>query len=125
MRVASAVPKVANVARHPRGESYSPCVLICAGGVLPGIIDVDADSVGGSHAFCERIVVRNVCRLVCGTTSNVQLTGPVTATGGCGAVGFGCTVMVPLQVPARKDCGPLGVVGPDGPSPHAANINRK
>ena len=27
--------------RHPRGESYSPCVLICAGGVFPGIIAVD------------------------------------------------------------------------------------
>ena len=34
-------------------------------------------------------MVRNVCRLVCGTTSKVQVTAPVTGIAGCGAVGFG------------------------------------
>jgi hypothetical protein len=49
----SALPKLANVARHPRGESYSPCVLICAGGVFPGIIAVDIVNVIGSQVFCD------------------------------------------------------------------------
>jgi len=53
IRFVSALPKLANVARHPRGESYSPCVLICAGGVFPGIIAVDIVNVIGSHVFCD------------------------------------------------------------------------
>jgi hypothetical protein len=53
MRFVSALPKLANVARHPRGESYSPCVLICAGGVFPGIIAVDIVNVIGSHVFWD------------------------------------------------------------------------
>ena len=103
MRDESALPKLPNVPRHPRGESYSPCVLICAGGVFPGIIEVDNVSVLGNQLFCDWIVVRNVCRFVWGTTSNVHVTAAVTDAGGCGAVGFGWIVMVPRQVPARND----------------------
>ena len=55
----SAVAKLANVPRHPRGESYSPWVLICAGAVLPGIIEVDEVKVIGSQPFSDRMVVRN------------------------------------------------------------------
>jgi hypothetical protein len=47
------LPKLANVALQPRGESYSPCVLIWAGGVFPGIIAVDTVNVIGSHVFCD------------------------------------------------------------------------
>ena len=86
---ASAVAKLPNVPRHPRGELYSPCVLICAGGVLPGIIDVDDVRVIGSHPFSERMVVRKDCMFVCGTTSNVQLTVPLTGAPGCAPVGSG------------------------------------
>jgi hypothetical protein len=42
-------------------------VLICAGGVFPGIIAVDAIVVIGSHSCSERIVAWNVCRFVLGT----------------------------------------------------------
>ena len=82
MRPASALAKLANVPRHPRGESYSPWVLICAGGLFPGIMDVDELSVIGSQPFSDRMVVRNVWRLVCGTTSKVQVTAPLTAEPG-------------------------------------------
>src|SRR5919198_1118392 len=58
----SAVAKLAKVPRHPRGDVYSPCVLIWAGGVFPGIIDVDDVNVIGNQLFSERIVVRNDCR---------------------------------------------------------------
>ena len=76
IRVACAVPTLPNVPRHPRGEVNSPCVLICAGGVLPGVSAVVAVVVIVSHGWSERTVVRNDCRLVCGTTSNVQLHRP-------------------------------------------------
>jgi hypothetical protein len=49
MRDESALPKLPKVPRHPRGESYSPWVLICAGGVFPGIIEVDSVSVFGNQ----------------------------------------------------------------------------
>jgi hypothetical protein len=64
-------------------------VLIWAGGVFPGIIDVEDVSVIGSQPFSERMVVRKDCMFVCGTTSNVQVTVPLTGVPGCAPVGSG------------------------------------
>jgi hypothetical protein len=52
-------------------------------------MDVEDVNVIGSHPFSDRIVVRNVWRFVCGTTSNVHVTAPLTAAPGCGPVGSG------------------------------------
>src|SRR4051812_21546261 len=85
--------------------------------------------VTGSHEFSERIVALNVCRLVCGTTSNVHVVAPTVA--GCGPFGPGATwiVTVPCHVPARNDCDPDGPVGADDPPPQplasAANTRRE
>src|SRR5262245_11382104 len=89
IRRACAFPKLPNVPRHPRGDWYSPWVLICAGGVLPGMMAVDADSVTGNQLFSDRMVERNVCRFVCGTTSKFHVTCPETGVPGCGPVGSG------------------------------------
>jgi len=53
------VAKLPNVPRHPRGESYSPWVLIWAGGVLPGIIEVDDVRVIGSQPSQNSITRSN------------------------------------------------------------------
>jgi hypothetical protein len=50
---------------------------------------VDAVRVIGSQVFSDRMVARKVWRFVCGTTSNVHVTAPLTGVGGCGPVGFG------------------------------------
>jgi hypothetical protein len=50
---------------------------------------VDADSVIGNQLFSDRMVERNVCRFVCGTTSKLHVTGPETGVPGCGPVGSG------------------------------------
>jgi hypothetical protein len=42
-----------------------------------------------SHEFSERTVARNVCRFVCGTTSNVQVVVPVVGSGAFGCPGLG------------------------------------
>ena len=86
---ASAVAKLPNVLGIPRGELCSPWVLIWAGGVLPGIIEVDDVSVIGSQPFSERMVVRKDCRFVCGTTSKVQVTVPLTGAAGWATRGIG------------------------------------
>ena len=116
----SAVAKLPNVPRHPRGESYSPWVLICAGGVLPGIIDVDDVSVIGSQPFSERMVVRNDCRFVCGTTSKVQVTVPLTGGSGLrtGGIGLNRHGAAPCSGEERLRSG-VGAVGAEPPSPHA------
>ena len=44
IRVASAVPTLPKVPRHPRGELNSPWVLICVGGLFPGERAVDRGS---------------------------------------------------------------------------------
>ena len=49
MRVAWAVPTLPNVPRQPRGDVNSPCVLICVGGVLPGVSAVVAVVIIVSH----------------------------------------------------------------------------
>jgi hypothetical protein len=64
-------------------------VLICAGGVFPGIIAVDAIVVIGSHSCSERIVAWNVCRFVLGTSSNVHVAEALVAGGFPGALGSG------------------------------------
>jgi hypothetical protein len=52
-------------------------------------MDVEDVSVMGSQPFSDRIVVRNAWRFVWGTTSNVQVTGPVTGVPGTAPVGSG------------------------------------
>ena len=64
-------------------------MLIWPGGWLVGVMAAEPVNVPGSQAFSERIVAWKVCRFVCGTTSNVQVTGPSTGAGGCGPVGSG------------------------------------
>ena len=49
MRVACAVPTLPNVPRQPRGDVNSPCVLMFAGGVLPGVNAVVAVVIIVSH----------------------------------------------------------------------------
>ncbi len=55
---------LANVPRQPRGELYSPCVLIDVGGVLPGVKAVEAVVSIVNQGSCERIVVVNDWRFV-------------------------------------------------------------
>lgn len=74
--MASALPTLSRLPVHPLGDGYSPCVLIRAGGVFDGVIALVAVAVTGRNGCCDRIVVRNVCRFVSGTTSNVQVIGP-------------------------------------------------
>ena len=50
MRVVSAVPTLRKLPVQPRGEGYSPCVLIRAGGVLDGVIALVTVVVIGSQA---------------------------------------------------------------------------
>lgn len=88
MRVASAIPMLAKVPRHPRGELYPPCVLIDAGGVFPGVSAVDAIVSIANQGSCDRIVVVNAWRFVCGTTLNVQVMGPVVGGGALGSPGL-------------------------------------
>jgi hypothetical protein len=115
------VPTLNKVPLHPRGDGYSPCVLIRAGGVLDGVMALLTVAVIGSHACCERIVVWNVWRLVSGTTAKVHVTAPVVVGSPSRSI-----VSVPLHVPVRNDCGPDGLVGPVVPpsqptTPTAAN----
>ena len=88
IRVACATPILAKVPRHPRGELYSPWVLICEGAVLPGVKAVAAVVSMTSHACCERMVVVNVWRFVWGTTLKVQVVGPVVGGGAPGSPGL-------------------------------------
>ena len=88
MRVACAMPMLAKVPRHPRGELYSPWVLIGEGAVLPGVRAVAAVVSMASHGSCERMVVVNVWRFVCGTTLNVHVVGPLVGGGAPGSPGF-------------------------------------
>jgi hypothetical protein len=87
------------------------------------MIAVEPVTVIGSHAFSDLMVARKVWRFVCGTTSNVHVTVPLTGEPGCGAVGSGWIVKVPRQVPARKDCAADGPLGVD--PPHPARISRR
>jgi hypothetical protein len=64
-------------------------VLICAGGVFPGMMVVDAISVMGNQLLSDWIVERKDWRFVCGTTSKVQVTDPDTGVPGWGPVGLG------------------------------------
>jgi hypothetical protein len=61
IRVASAVPTLPKVPRHPRGELNSPWVLICVGGLLAGERAVDPVVSIVSHGWVERIVARKDC----------------------------------------------------------------
>jgi hypothetical protein len=88
MRVAWAVPMLANVPRQPRGELYSPCVLIDVGGVLPGVSAVAAVVFIASQGSCDRIVVVNDWRFVCGTALNVHVMAPVVGGGAFGSPGL-------------------------------------
>src|SRR5258705_3090045 len=103
MRVACASPTLPNVPRQPRGESNSPCVLICAGGELPGDSAVVPVVSIVSHRCVERMVARNDCMFVCGTASNVHVISPVVGKGGFGSRGLTWMVTVPRQVPARNE----------------------
>jgi hypothetical protein len=87
--VASATPTLPNVPRHPRGDAQSPCVLIWAGGVLPGINAVVPMMLTGSHEWSQRMVARNESRVVCGTTSNVQVVAAVVPGEAFGSPVFG------------------------------------
>ena len=69
---------------------------------------VEAVIVIASHEFSDRMVERNVCRLVCGTTSNVHVTAPPMGAPGWGPVGFDWIVSVPRHVPVRNDWGAVG-----------------
>src|SRR5438067_2434825 len=64
-----------------------------------------------SHGCVERIVVRNDCWFVCGTTSNVHVISPVVGGGGFGSRGLSWIVTVPRHVPARNDVDGDGLVG--------------
>src|SRR5215218_4061579 len=88
IRVASAVPTLPKVPRHPRGELNSPWVLICVGGLLPGERAVDPVVSIVSHGCVERIVARNDCMFVCGTTSKVHVMSPLVGAGGFGSPGL-------------------------------------
>src|SRR6266540_1568434 len=85
-----------------------------AGGVLEGVIALVTVALMGSHACCERIVVRNVCRFVSGTTSKVHVVDP-EVVGPSRSM-----VSVPVHVPARNDGGD-GPVVVDPPS-HATHM---
>ncbi|MGE3959837.1 MAG: hypothetical protein AB7H96_24210 [Vicinamibacterales bacterium] len=63
-------------------------MLICAGGVLPGVKAVVAVVVTVNHGWSERTVVRKDWRLVWGTTSNVHCIGPLLGGGGAGSPGL-------------------------------------
>src|SRR5262245_3486439 len=118
MRSACASPTLPNVPRQPRGELNSPCVLICVGAALLGDSAVVPIVSIVSQGCVERIVVRNDCRFVCGTTSKVHVISPLVGSGGFGSRGLTWMVTVPRQVPARNDVGPEGLVGVDS-RPHA------
>jgi hypothetical protein len=62
--VAWAVPTLPKVPRHPRGDVNSPWVLICAGGLFPGVSAVVAVVVMVSHEWSDRTVVLKDWRLV-------------------------------------------------------------
>src|SRR5688572_14157851 len=111
MRVACAVPTLPNVPRHPRGESKPPSVLMFAGGAFPGVSVVEPLATAANHGCCACTVVRNDCRLVPATGSNVHSTGPDTSGCASGSPGLTCTVSVPRHVPVRNDVGALGAVG--------------
>src|SRR5512137_1108760 len=117
MRAVSAVPRLPYVPRHPRGESYAPWVLTWVGGTFCGTSAVVPVMDVGSHGCCARMVLRNVCRLVCGTTSKVQSMAPVVGAGASGSPGLTWIVTVPCHVPARNDCGVDGALGPAGAFP--------
>jgi hypothetical protein len=63
-------------------------VLICVGGVFPGDRAVEPVVSMVNHGWVERIVARNDCRFVCGTTSNVQVMSPLDGGGAFGSPGF-------------------------------------
>ncbi len=88
IRAAFAVPTLPNVPRQPRGEGNSPCVLIWAGGVLPGVRAVKAVVSIASQGCVDWIVTRNVWRFVCGTASKVHAMGPVDGGGAPGSPGL-------------------------------------
>jgi hypothetical protein len=78
-------------------------VLICSGGVLPGVRAVEAAVSIVNHGCVDWMVTRNVWRFVCGTASKVQTIGPLEGGGAPGSPGLTWIVAVPLHVPARKD----------------------
>src|SRR5207244_9623232 len=79
----------------------------------PGVMALVTVVVIDSHGCCVRIVTRNVCRFVFGSTSNVHIVGPEVVGSPSRSI-----VTVPLHVPERNDCGVVGLVGP-GALPHA------
>jgi hypothetical protein len=83
-----------------------PCVLIRAGGVLPGVIAVVTVVVMGKNGCCERMVVLNVCRFVLGTTSKIHVTGPEVVGSPSRSI-----VSVPFHVPAKNEAGAEGDAG--------------
>jgi hypothetical protein len=60
----SALPTLSNVPVHPRGDWYSPWVLMRAGGWFDGVIALVTVVVIGNHACCDRIVTLNDCWFV-------------------------------------------------------------
>jgi len=96
--VASAVPTLKMLPVQPRGDGYWPCVLMRTGGVLEGVNVLVPVMVTGMNACWERMVVRKLCRLVSGTTSNVQLMGADTVGSPSRSI-----VTVPVHVPDRND----------------------
>jgi hypothetical protein len=88
IRVASAVPTLPNVPRHPRGELNSPCVLIPVGGLFEGESAVEPVVSIVSQGCVERTVARNDCMFVCGITSNVHVMSPLEGGGAFGSPGL-------------------------------------
>ena len=82
--------------------------------MLRGVSAVVAVVVIVSQACSERTVVRNDCRFVCGTTSNVHCTGPLLGGSALGSPGLTSIVTVPRHVPVRNDVDAEGVVGLGG-----------
>ena len=70
----------------------------------------------------DRTVVRNDCRLVCGSVSNVHCIRPLLGRGGFGSPGLTSIVTVPVHPPARKEVGVDGPVGLGEPSCGALGV---
>jgi hypothetical protein len=109
IRVASAVPTLPKVPRHPRGELNSPWVLIWVGGPLPGESAVDPVVSIVSHGCVDRIVARRDCMFVWGTTSNVHVMSPLVGGGGPNRIPSGCdktgqNSRFPINIPQSQFC---------------------
>jgi hypothetical protein len=63
-------------------------VLIWVGGLFPGDRAVEPVVSIVSHGCVDRIVARNDCMFVCGTTSNVHVMSPLDGGGGFGSPGL-------------------------------------